>query len=820
MSKSVQLNFLGIFLPLTLLFFSQESRAQGRIQVQVIDSLRQEILPFATWELQSKAFKTQGIGDENGKISMDYPSPGSYQLIVRANAYRSKTLNLELKTGLVALKYCTLAPKQTTLENVQVNGIRPNVILEAGKQIFRADVLASAKGGTAVDVLRNIPGLSINAEGEITWRGSKGFMISINGKPSQVDASTLLSQLAANGIEQVELIQAPSAQYEADGKAGIINIITKQAQSQGWAFQSNALLGLPRLREYVNLHEPQRHGMDWLANYKNQALEFNLSLNYLRNDIAGRRIGDVWTQRAGIETRFPSLGERSFRRENYGLRSSLSYRMGAKDQLSAGLYLGERAQYRRADIFYDNTRLSLSNGSIRSKTAYFNPNLVLKSGSFRVGNLDYSHRFSEKSTISASGLYEYALIDGWTKNQNLSKINYSDTLQATYNTGSNPLHALRLKLDYERSGNWGKWAIGYQYRNQIQQGVFVYEEKSGNGGSWVLNPFFSAKVQVINRIHGLYTQWNGKKKAWEYALGLRFEPSKREFSSNRQLGTQVLTLNNWFPSGLISYQMKDNLRLKLSYNRRVQRSSNNELNPYPEREHSETLEQGDPNILPEFIGNWELGINQELNKGTWYLNVYRQDIQNLVNRVNKVFNDSILNRVYTNAGNARLLGLDAGFNWGPHPKFKVFLGGNLYQLRIQGSLFQQSIRVNTSGWIYGLVSNLQYQIHPQWSAQFNMNYASAKITAQGRDSRLYQPNFALKKSFKRKPLSLLLQWQQAGLGRMKVNEQSIQTAGADFYTYTNYIQERNIIQLNLSYVFKSMEKKAILPQSEFGEKEF
>ena len=108
--------------------------------------------------------------------------------------------------------------------------------------------------------------------------------------------------------------------------------------------------------------------------------------------------------------------------------------------------------------------------------------------------------------------------------------------------------------------------------------------------------------------------------------------------------------------------MGKDLRVKLAYSRRVQRSTNNELNPYPEREHSETLEQGDPNIRPEFIGIYEAGITKDLKKTSLYLNVYTQQITDIVNRVNSVRNDTILNRIYTNAGNARLIGTELGVN--------------------------------------------------------------------------------------------------------------------------------------------------------------
>jgi len=377
-----------------------------------------------------------------------------------------------------------------------------------------------------------------------------------------------------------------------------------------------------------------------------------------------------------------------------------------------------------------------------------------------------------------------------------------------------------LKIDYEKSIGVGKLTMGYQYRDQIQKGLFNYFEKSGNRTALDFNPNFSAVVQVINRIHGLYAQYGGVYKKTEFSAGMRYENAFREFSANKVSSNSILELSNFFPSFNLLYNVKDDFRFKLAYSKRVQRSTNNELNPYPEREHSETLEQGDPTIRPEFIGVFETGIIKDFKKGSLYINLYSQQIDNIVNRVNSVYNDTILNRIYTNAGKAQLIGSEMGITYNPSKKIKMFVGGNLYSLQINGSLFNNSVAVNSSGVVYSINSNINYQINSSTSAQFNLSYLSSKNTAQGIDSRLYQPNIAIKKNLLTNKLSLTLQWQNLALGDMKVNEQSITTRGSNFYTSTNYIQETNMILINLSYNFRSTEKKPKLTSSEFGEKEF
>ena len=808
-------------------FILSEIVAQNGVIMKgkLLDSLTSEPLAFASIRVDAKnsaALNKGAIADDKGTFEIVGLKKDKYIIKLEYVGYKTKYIEVEAsnETTRLDLGAISLSPLSQLLEAITVNGLKPDVIATIEKQVYKAEQFEVAKGGTATDVLRNIPSVVVNAEGEITVRGSKGFLVMVNGKPSQVDMATLLAQIPANSIDKIEMITAPSAKYDADGKAGIINIVTKRGVNDGFSLTSNLQYGLPRIDTYYNESEPRRYGADAIINYRKENWDASFSVNYLKNDIAGRRIGDVNTTIDNIFTSFPSEGERSYKRENYGVRFVSSYKINKNNELSAGIYLGERTQYRTANIYYRNTKTDLLTNKIVGVSDYYNPNLVLKSGDFKVFNLDYSHTFKNASTLSLSGLYEKANLDGYTKNRNLNSKDFRDTLQYTFNTGNNPLNALRLKADYEKTIGVGKLALGYQYRTQSQEGSFTYQEKSGSFEPFVLNPAFSADISVLNRIHALYSQYAGKYKKMEFSAGLRYENAFREFKDNKGSEPTILKLSNLFPSANLLYDLGKDLRLKVAYSRRVQRSTNNELNPYPEREHSETLEQGDPNIRPEFIGIYEAGLTKDLKKTSLYMNVYTQQITDIVNRVNSVRNDSILNRIYTNAGKARLIGSELGITYSPIKKLKIFFGGNIYNLKIKGTLFDKSVAVNSQGWVYSVNSNISYQILPSLSTQFNISYLSARNTAQGSDSRFYQPNFSVKKSFKENKINLTLQWQNAVFGKMAVNQQRITTFGANFYTTTNYIQETNIVLLNLSFNLNQTNKKMKLPSSEFGEREY
>jgi outer membrane receptor for ferrienterochelin and colicin len=282
----------------------------------------------------------------------------------------------------------------------------------------------------------------------------------------------------------------------------------------------------------------------------------------------------------------------------------------------------------------------------------------------------------------------------------------------------------------------------------------------------------------------------------------------------------MLTLSNLFPSANILYRLGNRWQTKAGFSRRIQRTNNFELNPFPEREHSETLEQGDPNLLPQFIYLAELGLIKTFNSGSLFATLYHQDIKNPIQRVNKVYNDTILNRVFTNAGKASLWGMELGANLKPANWWQFYLGANVYDYRIKGSIFNNTIPINNAGLVFSINTNSNFQLAKTLSFQFNVNYLSNRPTAQGEDSRFLVPNSSIKKTFLNGRLSAVFQWQNMDLGLLKSNQQRITTFGNDFYTTTNYIYEVDVLMLNLSFNLNQLTRKSKLPTSEFGDKEF
>jgi outer membrane receptor for ferrienterochelin and colicin len=299
-------------------------------------------------------------------------------------------------------------------------------------------------------VVKNIPSVSVDGLGEISVRGSTGFVVLLNGNPVQGNASTLLNQLPANAIERVEVITAPSAKYDPEGKAGILNIITRKGAVDGAFAQINVKGGFPSVEKYDNAEAHQRYGVDATYNIIKGDWNISLGANYQRNDLGGRREGDVFTIINDTLTQFPSDGERSFDEENYSGRFTVDFTPDTLNTYSLGFYAGKRQKDRLADItYFDNHGITPAEGGERFYTfQYFNHNLRTRRSDFVLGSFDYAHTFKNGSKLSTSLLYEYTLLGGPTENDNLGFPDTNIIYQQEYNTNDNPLNGIRLQVDY------------------------------------------------------------------------------------------------------------------------------------------------------------------------------------------------------------------------------------------------------------------------------------------------------------------------------------------------------------------------------------
>ena len=416
-------------------------------------------------------------------------------------------------------------PQQVSLSDIVIKGKKAPVSLKLDRQVFRAAEYANASNGNAIELIKNLPSVAVNGQGEISVRGSSSIQVLLNGRPVQGDPGFVLGQLSAASIESVEYISSPGAAFDAEGKSGILNIITKTAPEKGLMVQANLMGGAPPFNDFGNLRytSPQRYSSELSMGYQKGKWDISSGFNYIRNDMAGFREGDVYTVSSLVKTAFPSTGERSFKRFAVGGRIAAAFQQNEKNRYEIGLYRGKKYQSRVADLVYSNSRISILNGTNFSSFDYFNENTAAKEGVFTLASMASQHSISKGIEFSQSFQYEGADLESLTSNFNFSDRSKSLLLQETSNPSSNPLHAFRWKADLIRKKGNMSWQAGIQLRKDQQQGDFLYLYRDRANEPFSTNPFFSSDLNLRNNIQAGYFQYAHQGEKWVMQAGLRAE---------------------------------------------------------------------------------------------------------------------------------------------------------------------------------------------------------------------------------------------------------------------------------------------------------
>ncbi len=832
-----------IFL-LTCIFVSKLSLAQitGKI-VEADDNNPLEYATVALYPQNSKSLITGVVTNVNGMFILENIKPGNYYLEASFLGFKTQKTAVfsiakkgeQKEFGVIKLALA----KSSLLNEVVVKTEKSAVLHKIDRQVFDSKKYQNAIGGTAVDVIKNLPSVTVDGLGEISVRGSNGFTVLINGKPTQGSPSAILGQLPANAMQSVELITAPSAKYDPEGKGGIINIVTKKGAINGTYAQVNVRGGFPSIEDYDTQVPAERYGIDATVNKRTDKWNLSFGASYQRNDKTGRREGELFIVNTpeNKTTFLPSDGERSFDDVAYNGRFNADFTPDDKNSFSLGFFAGKRTKERLADIVYfDNHAVSPIGTNNRLYTiAYFNHNLRVRKGDFALGSFDYAHKFANNSKLSTSILYEYTFLGGPTENDNLGHPDNSIVFQREFNTNDNPLFGTRFNIDYQwKPFSFGTLETGYQYRDLDHTGKFVYERDG------VLVPEFSSDISLKRTIHSGYAQITGATSKWDYNAGMRLESMDREYRETLRTDNveNVLLFDfvKLFPSASLQYKLNDKTNLKTAYSKRVERTTTFKMNSFAEREHSEVFEQGDNRLLPEFIDLVELGINKKMKKGnSVYATAYYRHVDNVINRVNTLAYeasgaviDSVLNRVYSNVGKSNSVGLELGATIKASKNWTNIIGFNFYNYDVNGVLnfrhrdgIARSYDINTNANVYSFNLNSTYKFWENASVQFTFNYLSDRNTAMGEDSRFYAPNLTFRKKFLDDKLTATLQWQNIDMGLFNSNEQRITTSRAnEFFTTTNYVYEVDVVTLNLSYTFNAAKNKSKFIDSEFGKREF
>jgi len=806
-----------LFLLLCLVVCTSVVKLQAQsfsLRGQVLDSATHIPVSFASVQLVNNKILLKGtVADETGKFNFEKVEEKSATIKIDFAGYKTLlfTPDISSKNGEIILPAIYLAPRADLLSDVTVKGQTNTSSIRLDKQVVDAKKFQTAANGTGLELLQKMPSVTVSNEGEIALRGSTGFIVLINGKPSNRTPADILAQLPANAIDNVEIITSPSAKYDADGKAGIINIVLKKEVKSGWNFSGNGMFGGS---------SPLRFGGDLQVNYTAKKWSFYVSGDYRRFDIDGHRVGVVRTIVNDTLTYFPSDGIRNYRDYQYAVRAGASFAIDINNSINVAFYKGKKQTDRTADLYYSQYTKTGAGALLFGENfagppqQIFNKNLFVRSGDFTTANTDYTHIFKNKSKLSLLAQYEYSVLGGPLVNSD-EPIGQSPWFEER-STERSPLHGIRLQTDYAvQLSKDIKLETGYQWRNLNEKGFFNYLRRdTATNGQWFKDPAFNDDLVLTQQIQAGYVQLSGQQKALSYTIGLRTEAMNRELKDLLNPAPFKYRTLNFFPSAQALWSLGKSNKIRLGYSRRIDWPSAKLLSPFQNHRHKETIEIGDPNLKPEIADVLELSFTKAWKKGSFTATIFYNNVKDKVLRVNAIYAPTILLRTYTNAGNASSAGSELSADVSITNWWKFYASVSVYHFNVNGNF--KGLTTQTSSINYNGNANTTISITPLLKFQWDVTYVSPSVTTQGRDGHYMLSNAGLKYAFSNNKTTLGLQLNNI----FNTNIQTIQTAQADFYSSTDYIKYDRVLQLSVGFRINDGGKKQKAVKTEYGEKDF
>ena len=598
------------------------------------------------------------------------------------------------------------------LEEVVVSADKSTTEFKLDKRVFNVGSDLSSTGASALEVLNNVPSVNVSIEGEVSLRGATGVQMLINGKPSVLadESSGALGTITADMIEKVEVITNPSAKYEAEGTAGIINIILKKNQKKG----VNGSVS-------VNVGEPQNHSLGFSMNKRTEKLNLFTQLG-----VGTRKIpteSETIIQNKSLNTELFSEGM-AFRNETfYNVILGVDYYINPRNVITlSGSFSYEVEDQPSAFEFMQFSDDDLIRQWSRSEvTSATNPKLQYE--------LQYKKDFEDDKDhqllFSAIGNYFGKRQSSIFTN---TAINPTEVLLGQQTATNFDEGKFTFNLDYTKPLD-DKWTIetGAQYLANDVSNDFEVSDEDANG-DFITDPNLTNVFEYSQDVLGAYVTGAYENKLFGLKLGLRVENTDLRTLLVNTDESNVTNFTNVFPTAHTSYKFSERISMQAGYSKRIFRPRLWDLNPFFNIRNNFNIRKGNPNLLPEFTDSYETGIIFIFDKLSLNMNGFYRFTTGKIERVITFENEASITTP-ENIGTNQAIGLEANFKWTPFKKL-VINGDALYNVfdRI-GTFNDQNFDFSADQWNGKLIT--KYKINNALDAEVTGRYESRIQTIQG-----------------------------------------------------------------------------------------
>ena len=808
---------LSLFCLFTTLAFSQSSNYA--ITGKVTDKDAGIPLEYATvtvTDVNNAQDVEGGITDMEGNFRVEVPQ-GEYNIKIEYISFQpitlKRTLNADLNLGTIQLEFAA-----SDLDEVTVVAETTTVDIRLDKKIYNIGKDLTTAGGTVSDALNNVPSVSVDVEGGISLRGNENVRILINGKPSALagfGSTDVLRQLPADAIERVEVITSPSARYDAEGTAGILNIILRKEKTLGFNGSINGSLGNPDLASIstnLNLRT------DKFNVFNTTSYRYSSSPGNGYFDTRYNTTDDITPTHERI------IEDRDIQRLNRGFNTNLGleYYLTDRSSITGSVF------YRNGNDVDETTNLtqSFNNSAPVLETSRIERQKE-KDDRYQFA-LNYINRFNDEGHQLTADL-QYTTSD---ETQN-TFINEDITLN-TENT--DPIIAERLlsiekqdeylvQADYVLPfGEGSQFEAGYRgtFENEVTD-YRVNQEQIANSNNFVQNDTLTNVFDYTENVNAVYTQLGSKFGKFSVLAGLRLENTQLKgqigsalteaelqdiygFEINTDFDNNYLGL---FPTLNLTFELNERENVTLGYNRRINRPRGWFLNPFPDRSSRNNVFQGNPNLQPAFANAYDLGYLKRWDKLTLTSSLYFQretesfevvqEIIELQGQGSNTNGNTVIRSIPVNLSSNERLGAEIGLLYNPAKWLRLNGSFNFFQFNTEGFFNNVDYSAKNTSYFARFSSKVSLPWSIDW--QTNAFYRGAAQNAQSDTDGILSVDLALSKDLFDDKATISMNVSDLFNGRKRS-----QVTTNDLFTRDSEFQWRQR-QVNLSFVYRFNQRK-------------
>ena len=797
-------------------FFVFQAFALFTIRGKIVDATTTSPLDFVNVALykQNSEVPTTGVTSDNlGNFLLPSVPKGKYTLQITFVGYNSITIPLNVSDKELNMGLIKLLENSKALKEIQVIGQGTQMRFDIDKKVFTVDQNIAAAGGSATEVLQNIPSVDVDQEGNIALRNSPSVEVWINGKPSGLTADNraqILQQMPAESIESIEVMTNPSARFNPEGTSGIINIVLKKNRKAGY-YGSVSAGGM--YTKGADL------GGTLGANINYSSGKFDTYLN-----IGFRQMNFIGGSDVNRESYFAAdttnLNQHTAMKRGYNgifTRAGIDYRLNDKNTLSLSGFGMTGGGTSQTSI---NNELRNNSGNLLRNYSRNNTGDGTRDG-YNV-SLDHKYDIDKKGSNIMTSL-SYSAFGRDENNTYIQKEGGKNTSNITQvNNGGN--NQLLFKIDYtQKFGENTKLEAGWQSKDEVRHGP---SSAIDNNTKAAMKAYYNV-FDYSEQIHSAYMTYGSRFNNLSVQAGLRGEYQVKEWENEyyNPIGTITTGKSDYkpvvqlFPSAYLSYSLPDKNELQLNFTRRINRPRGREINPFRDYSDSTSISFGNPDLLPELTSSFEFNYLKSWDEHTLSASAYYRFTNDVMQNV-RFANKGTLESTWMNVSESNYSGLELVAK---NRLFKILnLTSSLnfyYSTMAKDSI--TSIYNNTLttvipaqemfSWSGKIMANIL--LGKNTSGQITGDYSSPRLVAQGRETASYAIDLGLRQTFFNRALSLNL------MVRDLLNSRSRNSVnyGKGFTQTSNSYFHGRMIGLTATYSFGNMKPKKVERRAESQE---